>query len=66
MGKFALAFNDLPTPTIVVPARDRRSDGLLQRCIAYGSYYTMVFVAFCAFMPAKVAFATGSLAGMIL
>lgn len=66
MGKFALAFNDLPTAQIVAPTRDRRGDGLLQRAIAYSSYYVLVFVALCAFMPAKVAFAAGSLAGLLL
>ena len=66
MGKFALAFNDLPNPTIMAPSRDRRSDGLLQRVIAYSSYYILVFVALCAFMPSKVTLAAGSLVGLIL
>lgn len=39
----------------VVQADEEARDGAFQKSLAYSSYYVMVFVTICMFMPAHVA-----------
>lgn len=44
---------------------DEEEDGTLQKTLAYSSYYTLVFVTACAFMPSTVASAAESLVSLV-
>ena len=66
MGSFGIQFiNPHGNPRRKMPDSDpvsgkfvcneSESDGALQKTLAYSSYYTLVFVTICAFMPGTVA-----------
>ncbi len=65
MGKFALEFSKISYIPQKTTTDDHEKDSLLQRSIAFAAYYNMIFIAACAFMPAKVAIAAETLTGFI-
>lgn len=50
-----LSLRDLP----IVVEEEVVEDSAVDSVIAYVSYYILVFVAFCAFMPSETAYAVG-------
>lgn len=75
MGSFGIQFiNPNSIPRSLKPAENavsgefvcngRESDGFLQKSLAYSSYYTLVFVTICAFMPSTIANAATVIAGI--
>ena len=67
MGKFGIEFSKpyvRPEIQAELDNLEKKNKESFQKGLTFSSYYTMVFVAICTFMPSKVAFAAESITNL--